>query len=43
MEISVVIPVYGCRKAIPELHRRLTESLSKIVGESGYEIILVED
>lgn len=41
MDISVVIPVYGCRAALPELHRRLTESLSKITSE--YEIILVND
>ena len=37
MDISVVIPVYGCRKALPELHRRLTEVLSSLVSE--YEII----
>ena len=30
IDISVVIPVYGCRAAIPELHRRLCESLEKI-------------
>ncbi len=41
MDISVVIPVYGCRAALPELHRRLTESVSKIT--SDYEIILVND
>ena len=41
MDISVVIPVYGCKKAIPELHRRLTETLSKIA--ETYEIILVDD
>lgn len=41
MDISVVIPVYGCRGALPELHRRLTESLSKITND--YEIILVND
>ena len=41
MDISVVIPVYGCRKALPELHRRLTETLASLVKE--YEIILVED
>ncbi len=41
MDISVVIPVYGCRAALPELHRRLTESLSKITND--YEIILVND
>lgn len=41
MDISVVIPVYGCREALPELHRRLTESLSRITAD--YEIILVND
>lgn len=41
MDISVVIPVYGCRAALPELHRRLTESLKQITEE--YEIILVND
>lgn len=39
MDISVVIPVYGCRAALPELHRRLAESLSRITD--NYEIILV--
>ena len=39
--ISVVIPVYGCRKALPELHRRLTESLSGISDQ--YEILYVND
>lgn len=41
MDISVVVPVYGCRAALPELHRRLTEVLCSIVKE--YEIILVND
>ena len=41
MDISVVIPVYGCKAALPELHRRLTESLSQITNE--YELILVDD
>lgn len=41
MDISVVVPVYGCRAALPELHRRLTETLSKITSQ--YEIILVND
>ena len=27
MDISVVVPVYGCRAALHELHRRLVESL----------------
>ena len=41
MYISVVIPVYGCRKALPELHSRLTKTLEQITQD--YEIILVED
>ncbi len=41
MEISVVIPVYGCRAALPELHRRLCESLQTIT--QSFEIILVDD
>lgn len=41
MDISVVIPVYGCRAALPELHRRLCESLQKITEK--FEIIFVDD
>lgn len=41
MDISVVVPVYGCRKALSELHRRLVETLEKIT--KSYEIILVDD
>ena len=41
MEISVVIPVYGCRKALHELHRRLTDTLSTLTKD--YEIVLVDD
>lgn len=41
MDISVVIPVYGCRAAIPELYDRLCKSLEKIVED--FEIILVDD
>lgn len=41
MDISVVVPVYGCRAALYELHRRLTETLTKITND--YEIILVND
>lgn len=40
MDVSIVIPVYGCRAALPELHRRLTETLKT---SFIYEIILVED
>ena len=41
MDISVVIPVYGCRAALPVLCERLNDTLSSIVKD--YEIILVED
>ncbi len=41
MEISVVIPVYGCKSALVDLHRRLTETLTQITND--YEIILVND
>ena len=41
MYLSVVVPVYGCKKALPELYRRLTESLTKITN--SYEIIFVND
>lgn len=41
MDMSVVIPVYGCKAAIPELYKRLTETLTKIA--STYEIIMVDD
>lgn len=41
MELSVVIPVYGCKEALPELYKRLTKSLLQIT--SDYEIILVND
>lgn len=41
MDISVVVPVYGCRAALHELHRRLVESVSTITDD--FEIILVND
>lgn len=41
MEFSIVIPVYGCREALPELHRRLTEVMKEL--SDSYEIILVND
>lgn len=41
VDISVVVPVYGCPGALPELHRRLTDTLSGLVG--SYEIVLVDD
>ena len=41
MDISVVIPIYGCRAALEELHRRLTDTL--VAMDKEYEIILVND
>lgn len=41
MDISVVIPVYGCRAAVRELYERLVKSLEVITKE--FEIILVND
>lgn len=41
MDISVVIPVYGCRQALPELHRRLVETLEGM--DKNFEIVLVDD
>ncbi len=41
MDISVVIPIYGCRDALYELYTRLSNTLKKITGD--YEIILVND
>ena len=33
MKISVVVPVYGCRAALPELYRRITEAVTKITED----------
>ena len=41
MDISIVIPVYGCKKAVSELYRRIVVTLEKM-GRS-FEIIMVED
>lgn len=41
IDISVVVPVYGCPEAIPELCRRNTATLQEM--GVGYEIILVDD
>ncbi len=41
MDISVVVPVYGCRAALRELCERLNQTLSNLVNT--YEIILVND
>lgn len=41
MDISVVIPIYGCKSAVEELYSRLTDTLSSITPD--YEIIMVND
>jgi glycosyltransferase involved in cell wall biosynthesis len=41
MRISVVLPIYLNRPHLPELHRRLTSTLSQSVDR--YEIIFVDD
>ena len=41
MDISVVIPVYGCRAALRELYERLVKSIEVITKD--FEIILVND
>ncbi len=41
MDISVVVPVYGCRAALKELYERLTKVLKEMTDK--YEIILVND
>jgi len=41
VDISIVIPVYGCRDALTELYRRLVSSLETI--SERFEIILVND
>lgn len=41
MDISVVIPVYGCRGAVRELYERLCKTLEQITEE--FEIIMVND
>lgn len=39
--ISVVVPVYGCAAALPELHRRLSAALADLTTD--YQLILVND
>lgn len=41
MDISIVIPLYNEEESLPELHRRLTEVLSRLGKD--YEIIFVDD
>ena len=39
--ISVVLPVYRNRSALPELHRRLTEGLQALTSQ--YQLVFVDD
>jgi glycosyltransferase involved in cell wall biosynthesis len=39
--IAVVVPVYGCATALPELHRRLTAALTSFAAD--YQLIFVND
>jgi len=41
LELSVVVPAYGCRDCLPQLHERLTKQLQAITPD--YEIVLVDD
>ena len=41
VELSVVIPVYGCRDCLSALHARLTAVLAPLVG--SFEVIFVDD
>jgi dolichol-phosphate mannosyltransferase len=41
VELSVVVPVYGCEECLRALHRRLGESLEGLV--ESYEIVYVDD
>ena len=41
VELSVVVPVYGCRDCLEQLHQRLVKALEPIA--SSYEMIFVDD
>jgi glycosyltransferase involved in cell wall biosynthesis len=41
IEISIIIPVYGCKDCLVELHRQLTETLQPFF--SNYEILFIDD
>lgn len=41
LEFSVVIPVYGCRQCLAELHRRVCRAVEPLSGE--FELVLVDD
>lgn len=41
MDISIVVPVYGCPEALIPLHDRLTKTIKKL--KKSYEIVFVND
>ena len=41
VELSVVVPVYGCSDGLRELHQRVTDAVRGITD--SYEIVLVDD
>lgn len=41
IEISVIVPVYGCAGCLEELHQRVAQALEEI--SDRYELILVDD
>lgn len=43
IDISVVIPVYGSARILPELARRLQDALEPAFGPGRYEVVLVHD
>lgn len=43
VEVSVVIPVHGSASILPALVERLDTALSSVVGEVGFEVILIHD
>jgi len=41
VELSIVVPVYGCRECLEQLHEQLNESVQSIT--SSYEVVFVDD
>ncbi len=41
IELSVVVPVYGCAECLIALHKRLTQSAMRVTG--AYELVFVDD
>jgi polyisoprenyl-phosphate glycosyltransferase len=41
VELSIVVPIYDEQESVPELYRRLSETLAKTVA--SYEIVMVDD